>query len=67
MLDDPLYVSVKKALKPGDLPRTAHEISVAFDRSEVWARRVLEWMSNVESPPSMAEVSGSHPKQWVRK
>jgi len=66
MHDDPLYVKVKKALKAGDQPRTAQEIAAAFDRSEMQAERVLEWMSNVEVPPSMAEVKGSRPKQWVR-
>ena len=66
MLDDPLYVKVKKALQVNDQPRTAQEIAVSFDRSEKQAKRVLEWMSNVESPPSMAEVPGSDPKQWIR-
>jgi response regulator of citrate/malate metabolism len=66
MRDDPLYVQIKKVLKPGDLPRTAQEIATAFDRSEVQAQRVLEWMAHDEKPPSMAEVAHSSPKQWKR-
>ena len=66
MRDDPLYMKVKKALKAGDQPRTAREIATAFDRSESQATRVLEWMTNIENPPSMAEIPHSSPKQWVR-
>lgn len=66
MHDDPLYVKVKKALKCGDQPRTAREIADSFGRSEKQASQVLEWMTNAETPPSMAEVPNTKPKQWRR-
>lgn len=67
MRDEPLYVQVKRVLQPGDRPRTAQEIAAQFERSEVQAERVLEWMANVETPPSMREIPNSSPKQWVRR
>jgi hypothetical protein len=63
--DDPLYVSLKKVLVPGDMPRTAQDIAVAFDRSEVQAKRVLDWMSTKDNPLSMAELPGM-PTRWRR-
>ncbi len=66
MLDDPLYMKIKKALMIGDRPRTAKDIATSFDRSERQAIRVLEWMSNIENPPSMAGVPNTNPKEWRR-
>ena len=66
MREEPLYVLIERTLKPGDRPRTAAEIGSDFERSEDQAKKVLDWMSNGKTRPSMAEVPGSNPKQWVR-
>ena len=66
MREEPLHVMIKSTLVKGDRPRTARQIADSFERSEQQAKKVLEWMSNDEIPPTMAEVTGSSPKQWVR-
>ncbi len=66
MQDDPLYVEITRDMKPGDPSITVKDATARWKRSDSHTRRVLDWMTHLEKPPTMTEVPGSQPKAWER-
>ena len=65
MLEDPLYIKIESEVQPGHPPISVSLTAAGFGCDRTHARRVLAWMAEKQSLPTMAELPGS-PKLWKR-